>query len=268
MIIDSFIFFNELDLLEGRLEYLYDTVDYFLIVETDCTFSGNSKPLNYLQNIKRYQKYTDKILYLPFHTDKKDYNNFENISTTSNHNSPAWKLERFQRNYLTQGLNFFPDDALVIVSDLDEIPNKLAIQTAKEIIKSPLDVIVLQQTLFYFNFSRYSIEPWCGSIISTNKGIKNYTPQNLRDNRNGIHRIQNGGWHISYWGGAEKVSEKIKSYSHTELNNEYYTNIEVIKQKMKADVDPFNSSIKTIATDFSNLPSDFVNIFKKYSRDE
>ena len=55
MIIDAFMFFNEYDILEGRLEYLYDTVDYFVIVESDITHSGQKKSLNYANNIDRYR---------------------------------------------------------------------------------------------------------------------------------------------------------------------------------------------------------------------
>ena len=66
MIVDSFIFFNEFDILEGRLEYLYDHVDYFVIVESNLTFSGNTKPLYFMNNMSRYKKYLDKVLYFPF----------------------------------------------------------------------------------------------------------------------------------------------------------------------------------------------------------
>jgi hypothetical protein len=42
-VIDCFTFFNGLDLLEIRLKYLYDTLDYFVIVEADQIFSGENK---------------------------------------------------------------------------------------------------------------------------------------------------------------------------------------------------------------------------------
>ena len=40
-IIDSFIFYNELDLLEYRLSILNEYVDYFILVESSYTFTGN-----------------------------------------------------------------------------------------------------------------------------------------------------------------------------------------------------------------------------------
>ena len=56
MLIDAFTFFNELDLLEARLEYLYDTVDHFIIVESDISHSGKIKPFYYLENQNRFKK--------------------------------------------------------------------------------------------------------------------------------------------------------------------------------------------------------------------
>ena len=44
-IIDCFIFYNELDLLEYRLNILNDVVDYFVIVESTHTFVGKEKVL-------------------------------------------------------------------------------------------------------------------------------------------------------------------------------------------------------------------------------
>ena len=55
-IFDSFIFFNELDLLEMRLNILNDVVDYFVLTESPWTVSGNSKPLYYQENKDRFEK--------------------------------------------------------------------------------------------------------------------------------------------------------------------------------------------------------------------
>ena len=47
---DCFMFFNELDLLEIRLETLDPYVDYFVISECDSTFSGIDKPYVFEKN--------------------------------------------------------------------------------------------------------------------------------------------------------------------------------------------------------------------------
>ena len=62
MLVDSFLFFQELDLLEIRLEYLYPIVDKFIIVEARQSFTGQIKGFIFEKNIKRYKKYSDKII--------------------------------------------------------------------------------------------------------------------------------------------------------------------------------------------------------------
>ena len=61
---DCFQFFNELDLLEIRLELLYEQVDYFVISESNKTHSNNDKQLNFENNKDRFAKYIDKIIYI------------------------------------------------------------------------------------------------------------------------------------------------------------------------------------------------------------
>ena len=63
-IIDCFIFYNELDMLEYRLNVLNDVVDLFILVEATHTFVGNSKQLYYQENKERYQKFHNKIIHI------------------------------------------------------------------------------------------------------------------------------------------------------------------------------------------------------------
>ena len=61
-IIDCFIFYNELELLEYRLNTLYNEVDYFVIVESRMTYMGYKKELNF--DIIRFKYYLSKIIYI------------------------------------------------------------------------------------------------------------------------------------------------------------------------------------------------------------
>ena len=63
-VIDCFTFFNELDLLEIRLKYLYDTLDYFVIVEADQTFSGENKSFFLEENWEQFRPYHSKMVYV------------------------------------------------------------------------------------------------------------------------------------------------------------------------------------------------------------
>ena len=109
-IVDSFLFFNEIDILELRLNILYDYVDYFVITEADRTFSGIRKEFNYLKNKTKFKKFEDKIIY-------NQVNIPDNITIT-------WDREIFQRNYpLLKIKDIFSPNDIILTSDIDEIPS-------------------------------------------------------------------------------------------------------------------------------------------------
>ena len=62
MIYDCFMFCENLDLLELRLMTLYDTVDWFVLVEMGMTHTGKKKPMHFRDNQDRFSKYLDKII--------------------------------------------------------------------------------------------------------------------------------------------------------------------------------------------------------------
>lgn len=121
-VIDCFTFFNELDLLEIRLRYLNDTVDYFVIVEADTSFNGDVKPMVFKENRNRFAPFENKIIYVPM--KMKDFEQTKGV---------AWKREVYQRDCIQEGLNRLKlnDADLILISDIDEIPNKDIIQNLK-----------------------------------------------------------------------------------------------------------------------------------------
>ena len=97
-VIDCFIFYNELDLLNYRLNILYDIVDYFIIVESTHTFVGKEKPLFYNENKHLFEKFNDKIIHIIVADFPHKYPNI-NIS-----NGEQWNNERFQRDQIKKGI--------------------------------------------------------------------------------------------------------------------------------------------------------------------
>lgn len=77
MVYDCFSFFNELDLLEIRLNTLDSIVDKFILVESTLTHTGNQKPLFYAENKSRFKKFNDKII----HIIVDEFPSFPNINT-------------------------------------------------------------------------------------------------------------------------------------------------------------------------------------------
>jgi beta-1,4-mannosyl-glycoprotein beta-1,4-N-acetylglucosaminyltransferase len=199
MIVDAFTFFNELDLLEVRLEELYSVVDKFIIVEATRTQSLLSKPLYFDNNKERYSKYQDKIIHIVVDDD---------ISNKDN----LWTMEHFQRNCITRGLDKLKlqDNDLVLISDLDEIPRADII---KEIDASSIDVCSLNMVFSaYFINLIASNRSWIGTVCARAKYFKAHLPQDFRNNKDYIQPlISDAGWHFSWLGGYEKIYEKAQS---------------------------------------------------------
>ena len=257
------MFFNEYDILEGRLKYLYNTVDYFVIVESNITHSGKSKPLNYLANVDRYQQYAKKILYFPLAIDSKKYN-WNIKSTRTESYSPSWAVENLQRNHIAKALELFSPDDIVIISDVDEIPNKHILTTVIDNLTVEVPAITLIQDMFYYNFNQKQVIPWSGSVVTTNKSALERKPQWFRSSRSKLPTINNGGWHLSYWGDVEHIKNKLNSFAHQEYNTEQYNSIENIQSAIEQGKDLFGRlDNQFVKFDKNTLPKDFLLAFDK-----
>jgi hypothetical protein len=241
MIYDCFTFFNEFELLELRLRELDNLVDKFVLVESTKTHPGHPKPLHFAQNRERYSAYADKIIHvvvddMPGGDEPRDH----------------WVRERFQRNAIGRGLvNCRPDD-IIMVSDLDEIPN---VATVKRLVANmPFQDDLLSSTLHAaLNsrlirriFSRGALRHilrknnpfvWrleqhpCCYFLNLRSGDGNYwwygtkiahyrdmySAEEMR--YSGHKTVKDGGWHFSYMGGADRIKAKVAATAHQEINN-------------------------------------------------
>lgn len=261
MIIDSFLFFNEYDLLEQRLEYLYNTVDLFLIVEANHTHVGNPKPLNFLANQSRYTKYLDKVLYCPYNVDTSKYD------FSLRDKGEFFPIEIDQRNYIGEMLKLFPKDTVVILGDVDEIPvrHKLyeAIQTLQH---HNFETTVLSCDMFLYNFEQKQETPWCGSIVCYNSYIQRVGAQWARSSRVYNWGIMNGGYHLSYWTTPQDISLKLQSFSHTEYGTEEFTSVEKIAERIATGTDIFGRTHeinKLVKVNKEEIDSEIYRIFSK-----
>ena len=128
-LIDSFLFFNEVDLLKVRLEYLGPIVDNFIIVEANIDFSGVKKEFILSNELLTSLPFSNKILY---YKKEIDFNSFywilKKMRYWNRRSSLLWKLQDAQRNSLLEPLKVFKDNDLIIFSDLDEFPSIEAIE--------------------------------------------------------------------------------------------------------------------------------------------
>ena len=114
-VIDCFSYFDEDLILEIRLSTLYNYVDEFVICEATLDHAGNNKELNF--NIEKFKQFRDKINYIVIDDLPKEVKKFKKNW------HPAHARDQFQRNALVRGIDHCNDDDLIMISDLDEIPN-------------------------------------------------------------------------------------------------------------------------------------------------
>lgn len=240
MIIDSFMFNDEVDMLEFRLELLYDKVDRFVIVESDVTHQGIPKPSYYKENYDRFKWASKKIHHYMFSPD------IEGLDLTSKPDiydplHDCWKIENQQRNAIADVVAQFPADWVVIISDTDEIPSYEAIHMVRnEPVQLPLSC---KQDLFYYNITNLCNQDWRGSIFATVEQVLRISPQGLRDQRNALEAISDGGWHLSWFG---NVKTKMGAMAHQELNLPEFNNEEHIKKCLTQRKDLFNRNLQII----------------------
>ena len=230
-IYDTFIFFNELDLLEIRLNMLENVVDYFVLVESTKTFTGVSKPLYYEENKDRYKSFEKKIIHIIVDDmpdtfeelatrvgGELDKSIFHDCLTTPNvpKGEVHWLREFYQKEQIKKGLLGIDDNDFVFISDLDEVWNpNLNLNLESE------GIYRLHQKVYTYYLNNRSSEDWYGTIATKYKNIKNYSINHIRTpNRNRYEVVNNGGWHFTFQGGEANIKKKIESYGHQELNNE------------------------------------------------
>ena len=268
-VFDSFIFFNELDLLEMRLNILNDVVDYFVLTESPFTVSGNEKPLYYQENKDRFGKFNDKIVHYVTEEIPNDFSGM--LEKTKFHaaykendpyGTPMINLPiRFQRALFNRNNSAFgiekagvTDEDLVITSDADEIINPLLLQDLEWF--NPSNHYVAECRAFYYKLNFLYQEDWMGSRLCTWKHLKNTTVDQHRQDHENAHKIQDAGWHFSFFGNAEDFKLKLASYEHTENNNEQVTSNAA--EKIEQGLDPLGRTNKLITVPLDDSYPDYV----------
>jgi len=274
------MYFDEEVVLDVRLNTLDRYIDYFVIVESTFTHKGERRNLKF--NHKKFEKFKDKIIYIIFDNEpdgiQKIYENDSEGTKSNKYILNAAKRENGQRDHILNGLYKAEPEDLILISDVDEIPNleNIDIKNIKE------KILMFQQDMFYYKFDlKLPNMIWSGTKGCKKKNL--LSPQwlrNIKDKKYSILRldiifsnkkyssikfINNGGWHFSNIKSAKEIEHKLKSYLHHrefDLQPLSLNQIDdIIKNKqaiydLKVDktVNKVGSGSKLINYDFKKLP--------------
>ena len=126
-IFDCFMYFDEEAVLELRLNILNKYVDYFVVVESSFTHKGDKRELKF--NHQKFKKFKDKLIYVTYDEEpakiKKNQINakMDEARKSFKYIENAILRENGQRNQILKGLELAKDDDMILISDVDEIPN-------------------------------------------------------------------------------------------------------------------------------------------------
>ena len=223
------MYFDEEIVLDLRLNTLDKYVDYFVIVESTFTHRGDKRNLKF--DHKKFEKFKDKIIYLTFDEEPDGieavYENDNEAEKSRKYILNAAKRENGQRDYILNGLQNASSEDLILISDVDEIPNleEINLDNLKE------KILMFQQDMFYYKFDlKLPNMVWSGTKGCRKKDL--LSPQwlrNIKDKKyslfrldiifskikyNSIKFIKNGGWHFSNIKSPKEIEHKLKSYLH------------------------------------------------------
>lgn len=219
---DTFLFSGEVQLLCARLRFLDEYCDYFVIVENHFTHSGRSRlvsTVSFRESLS--DEFPGKIRWI--------------LLEEPNPTFTPWQREAWQRNQINTGLEGIGENDIVMLSDLDEIPNERFIAKVRE--NSEWNFLVAKMKLFYYEYDLISKHNWFGSIAT--KWDKPIDFQKLRMKAitswdlKIFEIVEEAGCHFSSIGSHKNLLTKIQSFSHTEFdlfpfNNKYFLRILIL----------------------------------------
>ncbi len=248
-IYDCFQFFDENMLLDLRLNILDQYVDKFVIVENSFMHSGKKKSLNF--DAKKFKKFEKKINYIVIENLPDTLFDISKQPQEERGNriiDNTLMIEHNQRNSIVKGIEDADQNDLILISDVDEIPNLKNIELE---IKKKL--IFFKQQMYYYKFNlKYSSKNWIGTKGCLKKNLQ--SPQWIRDVKDrkypywrldtlfsnkkyqSIQFIENGGWHFTNIKTPKELEVKFKNFGHNWEFNNSGINLQDIENMVKNNI--------------------------------
>jgi len=291
-IFDCFMYFDEELILDIRLNILDKYVDYFVIVESIYTHSGDNRELKF--DLNKFKKFKDKIIYL---IHDKMHKSVKRIYSSDTKRVKELKYiynavyrENDQRNFIAKGLENANNEDIILISDIDEIPKLESIDLKK--VKN--EIVVFKQDMFHYKFNLCIPNfKWSGTkAIKKKKLISPQWLRNVKDKKYSIYRIDtlfskkkytnlnivnDGGWHFSNLKSPDKIIHKYKSYLHHHEFDESNVTLDDVKNLVNnkqaiynLNIDQRNSKIGNGVIldkfDINKLPTYISKNLNKYEK--
>tara|TARA_A100001011_G_scaffold367963_1_gene421804 strand:+ start:2607 stop:3482 length:876 start_codon:yes stop_codon:yes gene_type:complete len=286
------MFSDENMLLNVRLNVLNQFVDKFIISESAYLHDGSKKKLNF--NINDFINFKDKIEYIVVKDQPPQLSEISLNDTDSQkaekkiHNS--LKRENYQREQLSKGVTNLDSNDLIIVSDVDEIPDLTNID-----FKNLNDeILIFKQKMFYYKFNLYYKNfVWFGTKATKKKNF--VSPQWLRNIKNkfypywrldvlfskskynNIRFVENGGWHFTCVKKPKDVQKKLLTFLHHQDFEDAKISLSDLENKMrekeilydhkldKKNQNKWITKTKLVKIEIENLPLYLQNNQKEFS---
>ncbi len=217
MTYDCFTFNGEYDLLEIRFNLLSPFVDKFIIVEGWDTFSGNPKPLYWIErDLERFEEWEQKVVYCVV-MNYDDPQILAQIEARKDYvDEPAFQKAFYQKETIRRVLEGLKpnDEDVIFYGDADEIWRPPA--TKDDFVFLDDKTYKLRQLAYSYYLNNRSPEDWRGTIVTKWKNLKDGCLNDLRAKPE--HILEQGGWHWTNLGGLEAIKLKLESYDHQEAN--------------------------------------------------
>ena len=166
------------------------------------------------------------------------------------------RRDNYQRNQLQKGIEESDNDDLIIISDLDEIPNLAKIK--KNEIGN--NILIFKQKMFYYKLNLvYENFIWFGSKAIKKKHFK--SPQNLRNIKNkkyefwrvdtlfsnkkyrNIKFVDEGGWHFTCVMNPQDLQKKLLSFAHHQDFESSGIKLKDLEDKIKNKIVLYNHDL-------------------------
>jgi beta-1,4-mannosyl-glycoprotein beta-1,4-N-acetylglucosaminyltransferase len=236
-IVDAFPFYNELNMLKYRLTILDDVVDYFIIVEATRTYVGELKPLFYKENAHLFEKFKHKIIH---HVVDLPHPNVRDDP------KKTWENDWHQRNMIQDPLKTLGlvGTDVVHISDLDEIVNPEILREVRTGARVIDKTYKLELDNYYYNLNTRQTINWYTPVLASKASYDadrerfNITICGLRNEFVLFPIILNAGWHMSFFGDAQFIRNKLQQYAHQEFNIPENTDLDVINRRIASQKEP------------------------------